>query len=337
MLPFERPIRDQVLEPFEVDLETFNALDERDYFTTALNRYVQRGNRERDMYRETLDDLVDALNGQRRFSRFPPKHRHENKYYTDHWRQGFPPPSRLLLYRLRKRILWELYFCGIVTLPNWPWQRILIRNPDNLLRLQSLIAEFEDRCLLDLHRQESRIEYDEVRCEIVEHSREEKRVLRTFKFGKTPQKLFECLFRHDGIELSVEQLYEKMDIPKKDRRFPRWRDEIGLDQPDMAKYFHWKTESVFVFSAKCFQSMGRNENTYQYPFVIPKPDNLEKVWGVARFKMKFLFMGVVIKPPDDLTKRPPRGFFAGLLPAWFKTRPQRPSGNSSASSRSTGV
>ncbi len=298
MHPSELPIRNLILKRFLTDPNTFQPLDDRDYFTTALNRYVQRYTRDRDMYRETLDDLVNAVDDKRPFSRFPPKHRHEGRYYTDCWREGMHPPSRLELYRLRTPVLWELSFCGIVQFPHWPWQRIVIINHHNLKRLRALIGEFEDRCLMEIHYIESRIEYahDDILYMVIEHTpRGEPKTLRTLTTGKIPQQLFECLFNHDGIEMTIEDVYTHMKAEKKDRRFARWRDELGLDKHDMSKYFHWKNVDTFVFSVRCFQPMGRDENTYKYPFVIPKPSKIERISMGVWFRSKLLFMGAPLK------------------------------------------
>lgn len=299
MHPFERPIRDLVLKRFLTDFETLQPLDDKDYFTTALNRYVQRRNRDRDMYRETLDDLVDAVDDKRLFSRFPPKYRHEGKYYIDCWRKGISPPSRIELYRLRKSVLWELFFCEIVKFPRWPWQRITIINPYNLKRLRVLIAEFEDRCLMELQRIESRIEYDDVKHKLMEYSpRGEPKELRDFMPGKPPEKFLLCLFAHEGMELSYKEVYEKMKVPKKDRRIPRWKDEQKLDEPDISgKYIYWIGADRLLFTSRHFSSLGRQENMIEYPFSIPKPGKIERIEGAAVLKCRLLFMGMTIRTP----------------------------------------
>jgi len=332
MFPFERPIRDLVLRRFSEDAElhTFN---DKELFTTALNRYADLRARERDMYRETMDDLVDGANGKKPFSVFPPKYRHEGKYYTDCWRER-RRDSRLRLYRLRKWVLWELASYKLMFLRRWPWQTPYITDFENLKRLQALIAEFEDRCFMEIRQIASRIEYDEIRHKIIEYTpKGDPKELRDFKPGKEPEKFIQCLFDHEGMELTHEQIYQMMGVSKPDRRLPRWRKEQRLSDPDISgKYIHWIEPDRVLFNSRHLSSEGREEGV-KYPLEIPKPSKVAGIIGGIWFRCCLLlrFGSIIRIPVDDLTERRRRPIFAGQLWACIIRRLHRPSTHSKRS------
>ncbi|MBU0766480.1 hypothetical protein KKF55_01690 [Patescibacteria group bacterium] len=305
MYPFERPIRDLVLKKFEDDPETFQILADKELFTCALNRYLAQSARQRDMYRETIDDLIEAYEQKKQFSRFPPKHRHEGKYYTDHWRKGFDQESRLELYRLRRWILWELQSYDMIKYPRHFWQPIFIWNPYNLTRLRDVIGECEDRCFLCGHSIETRIEYDEVRHKLIEYSQQgESKVLRDFTPDKAPEKFIQCLFAHQGQEMTYDEVYELMGVKKKDRRIKRWRREAKLDKKDISgKYIRWIDSDCLVFSAEHRIPQGRDEDTMKYPFKKHQPTKIERICYPTHFRINLTLLGAKFNlPSDDLTK-----------------------------------
>jgi len=305
MYPFERPIRDLVLQKFVDDPETFQILADKELFTTALNRYLMQSERERDMYRETLDDLINAYEDKKVFSRCPPKHRHEEKYYTDYWRKGFDQESRLELYRLRKWVLQELESYEMIKYPRHFWQPIFIWNPYNLTRLRDVIGECEDRCYLCIRSVESRIEYDEVKHKLIEHTQQgDPKVLRDFMPNKQPERFIQCLFDYQGQEMTHDEVYEYMGVSKKNRRIPRWRSEAELDDKDISgKYIRWIEPDRIVFSAECRTPLGRDEDTMQYPFKKPCLSAIDRVYYSIHFKLNLTMLGAKINlPSDDLTK-----------------------------------
>jgi|GEM_PF-2835389 len=306
MFPFERPIRDLVLKRFVDDPETFQILADKELFTCALNRYLSQFARRRDMYRETLDDLIESYEKKKPFSRFPPKHRHEDKYYMDFWRKGFNETSRLGLYRLRKWVLQELESYEMIKYPHHFWQPIFICNPYNLKRLRDVIGECEDRCFMCTRSIESRIEYDEVKHKLIEHTqREEPKELRDFMPSKQPERFIQCLFDHQGQEMTHDEVYEYMGVEdKKDRRIKRWRREAKLEDDDISdKYIRWIDPDRIVFNAEYRIPMGRDEETMKYPFKKPQPSVIDRISYPTWFKLKLTFLGSRFNLlSDDLTK-----------------------------------
>lgn len=261
MFPFERPIRDIVLKGFDDDPETFQSLNDKELFTTALHRYLQMDLQHRDMYRETLDDLWDAIVKRTQFSRFPPKHRSEGKYYTDYWRKRDDSLSRLELYQQRKVILLELRMNEIIMFPRRFWQPIIIKNEFNVKRLRALIAEFEDRCLQSVGSfLTTRLEYDEVKHQLIEQSPRGEIVRRDLKPGKLPEKFVVTLFHHASRSLTYDEIYTLMGIEdKKNRRIARWRNELKLDEEDLSRFFQWKSNDRVVFNPEYRYTTAKEE------------------------------------------------------------------------------
>lgn len=255
MFEFERLSRDAVVRHLDDDPES-GWMTEKEWMTNALDRYIFMRHSGRDLYRETLDDLHEYIQQKKPVRLSNLKRRLNVPEPLPYYRKA-DHHTRKLFWKRRLRILHELQSYGLLEIPRWTWQKIVFRSPA-IWQLRSLITDFEHRCMFEEKQKiVSRIEYDEVRHQLLEHvGRDDPKPIRDFRNGSLPEEFIVCLFKNRGKILTYKQVYKKMGIEddekgvneKKDKKIMRWKKEKKLGAPDICdKYIFWLPKKRIKF------------------------------------------------------------------------------------------
>lgn len=222
---YAREVRDCLIQRLSHDADAFQ-LTVRERSQIALNRYLQLKGSERDIYYETIEDIIDHLHGGFPFKKKPSKYQRDGEYFKERHEEMWIAKMN------RKKALKELELIDLIQFRSYG--RLQFADVTMFEMLKKLLDDFEYLVRENLARYFARLTLEEHEhnrgYDLVEYVRGKEVFRKELYSDKNTTNFMKYMFENENKVMLIEEVYDSLKIEKKDRRMPQWIKELKIDE-----------------------------------------------------------------------------------------------------------